>query len=77
MLVSYVIEDPQGTERVEHASKLPRAKRIAKEIYKDAFPDVWQYVELYFSTRRDGTIDLVCDDGRAAWATGITVRREK
>jgi hypothetical protein len=73
--VKFLIEDPHGSERAEQASKLPRAKKIARQIYRDAFPDVWPWVELYFSTRRDGTIDLVVDNGAEAYATGITIRK--
>lgn len=71
------IEDPQGTERVEHAAKLPRAKKVAKDIYREAFPEVYPYVELFFSTRRDGTIILAVDDGRATWDSGISITRER
>lgn len=73
--MKFLIEDPRGSERIEEASKLPRAKKIAKAVYRESHPDVEPYVELYFSTRRDGTIDLVVDDYSEAYASGITIRK--
>jgi hypothetical protein len=76
--VSRFIVTVDYTEQRVRPTSIVKARKMAKKLYRDAHPDVAPYVELFFHRRRDGIEVLAVDNGYdTAYATGITVQREK
>lgn len=73
----FIVSD-YGVEQFDKPTSIAKARKMAKQIYKAAHPDVAPYVQLFFHRRRDGSEVLAVDNGfDEAYATGIKIVREK
>lgn len=72
------VTDEDRVEQFDKPTSIAKARKIAKQLYREAHPDVAPYVQLFFHRRRDGSEVLAVDNGYdSSYATAITISREK